>query len=990
MNAKIIKIVTNMIESSENKKTSKLSRFRSHSHNVQNFVLVWLDPNINGKLNDEHREIVKQVRSTISNVKTYGDMNQCIDFLRTLKNEKAFMIVSGALGQNVLPYVCNMSKLDSIYVFCGRKDIHEKWAQNWAKIKGVFTEISPICDLLKQTMQKFEQSFLSLSFVTSTNVSDQNLDQLDQSFMYTQILKEILFEIKYDDQSLKDFASYCQKQYANDQEALDFIKTFSKDYHQHSPVYWYTHPGFIHSMVNQALRTHEVDTIIKMGFFIQDLHEEINKLHIKQTTDHDKQSFIVYRGQGLSKEDFEKLLNAKGGLMSFNSFLSTSKDREVSLEFSQDALNSIELVGVLFKMVIDPSELATPYALINEDSYFKNEEEVLFSMHTVFRIGEIKQIQKNNRFYQVILTLTNSRNKQLSALTELLRDETRGSTGWHRLGMLLIKLGKYDKAEQVYQALFNTNKDENEKALFYHQLGLVKRNQGNYEEALASYKNALDIYQNNRSSDDFDLAAIYNNIGQVYNNMGNYKEALSYYEKSLEIYKHSLAEDHPTLAILYNNIGFVYKNLGEYPCALKSHEKALEIEESILPLNDPSLAASYKNIGLVYYNMGEYAKALSFHEKALEIEQKTLPANHPSLAVSYNNIGLIYDNMGEYSKVLSYYEKTLDIYQENLPQNHPDFAKCYNNIGSIYKNMGEYAKALVFYQKTLEIEGKTLTPNHPSLAISYSNIGMVYDRIGKHSKALESHEKALAICQATLSSKHPILAASYNNIGSVHDNMGNYETALTYYKKTLEIEQEILPSNHSDLATSYNNIGLMYDKLGDYNEAVSYHTKAVEIYENTLPSNHPNLANSYNNIGLAYQQCQEYSKALSFYEKSLNIRQKILPPNHLDVLTCYANISKVYQLMDDYTMALSFYEQLVQARDQTISTEPSTPTTTYINIDRLCNKNANNSKASLSSIPRLKLAKEHLEGGLPRRTTTRKPKTIKARAMVVRCEEYFD
>ncbi|CAF1054450.1 unnamed protein product [Rotaria sp. Silwood1] len=987
MNKKILKIVINSSGGKENKKTAKVSRFRSHSRVIQNFVLVWLDPNINGTLDDEHREIVTQVRSIINNIKMFSDVSKCTDFLRKIKNEKAFMIVSGVLGESAMPNIHNISKLDSIYVFCALKAKHEQWAQNWTKIKGVFTQITPICDLLKQTIQKFEQNFISLSFVTPTNVSDQNLDQLDQSFMYTQILKEILLEIKYNDQCLKDFVSYCQDQYGNDSNDLDVIKRFAEEYRRRSPIYWYTHPGFIHSMVNHALRTHEVDTIIKMGFFIQDLHEEINKLHIKQTNDQDNQSFIVYRGQGLSKEEFEKLLKAKGGLMSFNSFLSTSKNREVSLEFSQDALNHRDLVGVLFKMVIDPSELATPYAFLDDDSYFKSEEEVLFSMHTVFRIGEIKQIQKNNRLHQVILTLTNSRNKQLSALTELLRDETRGSTGWHRLGMLLIKLGKFDKAEQVYRALFGLNTDENEKALLYHQLGLIKRNQGDYEEALSSYKQALDIYQKSRSSDDLDLATTYNNIGQVYNNMGNYPEALSYYEKSLEIYQHSLPDDHSSLAISYNNIGLVHKNMGHYDEALKSHEKALEIEQRTLPLNHPSLATSYKNIGLVYNNMGEYSKALSFHEKALEIEQKTLPSNHPSLAISYNNIGLLYDNIGEYLKSLSFYEKTLEIYQEYLPQNHPDFAMCYNNIGSVYKNMGEYSKALLFYKKTLDIEQKSLTPNHPSLAISYSNIGMVYDCLEQHSDALSSHQKALGICEKTLPPGHPILAVAYNNFGSVHDNMGNYKIALDYYKKTLEIEQKVLPPNHPDLATSYNNIGLVHDKLGDYSEALSSHEKALEIYQKALPPNHPNLANSYNNIGLVCQKKQEYSKALSFYEKALEIRRKILPPNHLDLITCYGNISQLYEIIGEHAMALSFYEQLVQAKEKTTLQNHSTSTNTYSNIDRITDKKEEPLQTSSPS-KFIRINKQvPLNGKLPHRTSFRKNIKIDKKVNVIcNCE----
>jgi hypothetical protein len=60
-------------------------------------------------------------------------------------------------------------------------------------------------------------------------------------------------------------------------------------------------------MLNRALRTYEVDTIIKMGFFIQRLHKEINELHIKQTDGQEKHSFIVYRGQGLLKDEMYHL-----------------------------------------------------------------------------------------------------------------------------------------------------------------------------------------------------------------------------------------------------------------------------------------------------------------------------------------------------------------------------------------------------------------------------------------------------------------------------------------------------------------------------------------------------------------------------------------------------------------------------------------------------------------------------------------------------------
>ena len=63
------------------------------------------------------------------------------------------MIISGALGQHIVPVVHNMSQVDSIFIFCSNKQYHEQWTKEWSKIKGVFTKITPICEALKQAAQ---------------------------------------------------------------------------------------------------------------------------------------------------------------------------------------------------------------------------------------------------------------------------------------------------------------------------------------------------------------------------------------------------------------------------------------------------------------------------------------------------------------------------------------------------------------------------------------------------------------------------------------------------------------------------------------------------------------------------------------------------------------------------------------------------------------------------------------------------------------------
>jgi hypothetical protein len=61
----------------------------------------------------------------------------------------------------------------------------------------VFTEITPICEALKQAALQCEHDAIAVSFMaTSDDISSKKLDRLDCSVMYTQILKEILLSIK--------------------------------------------------------------------------------------------------------------------------------------------------------------------------------------------------------------------------------------------------------------------------------------------------------------------------------------------------------------------------------------------------------------------------------------------------------------------------------------------------------------------------------------------------------------------------------------------------------------------------------------------------------------------------------------------------------------------------------------------------------------------------------------------------------------------------
>ncbi|CAF1370027.1 unnamed protein product [Adineta steineri] len=259
---------------------------------MQNVLLIWLNNNINVN-NADCSNTINQLKRVVNNVNTFTEGEECIEFIQAITNNKVCMIVSGSLGKHIVSHVHHMSQVDTIFIFCSNREWHKQWAKEWPKIKGVFTDITSICEALKQAAHQCEQNATSISFVAS----NKKLDQLDPSFMYSQILKEILLTITFEDKHFEEFISYCRKIYEDDEHELKNVNQLQTTYKNKIPIWWYTWDAFLYRMLNQALRSMDVDMIIRMGFFINDLHCDIQRLHSEQFDNQQSgKTFTVYRG----------------------------------------------------------------------------------------------------------------------------------------------------------------------------------------------------------------------------------------------------------------------------------------------------------------------------------------------------------------------------------------------------------------------------------------------------------------------------------------------------------------------------------------------------------------------------------------------------------------------------------------------------------------------------------------------------------------------
>lgn len=902
-----------------------------HEPILQNFVLIWLDLD-NNVSNDDYHNATMQLQHIVNATHTFNDVDDCIDFLTEIEDQKVLMIISGTVHQHLIRLIHDIPRLHSVYIFCHGTENDRKQTNEWSKVRGISAQTLPICNSIKQTARQYDPNPCSVSFLSSDNVTTSNLNRLDQSFMYSQILKEILLEIDFDvDIMLKSMATLYRAEYLSNHQSTIVLDRFEQNYHNHTPIWWYTSEGFIYSTLNEALRTQEIDNILRMSFFLRALHKDIKQLHSKQMNDHHMGTFTVYRGQAMMKEDFEKMTRTKGGLMSFNNFLSTSTEPTVAHLFAGGSQIGPNSIPIFFEMTIDTSVPSAPFANLDNVSRLGDaEKEILFSMHTVFRIDDIETIEDNNRFWRVKLTLTSDTDKELLDVTKKIREEIEeDSTPLFRLGRFLILFGEYDTAKELYQSILDLKADDdNLKVYIYGQLGKINEDQGNYSDAVSLYDKTLEVYRRLGCPDHFEIGTLYNNIGKLYHSMGEYSKALLHYQKSLEMEENRSLPNELKIALIYTNIGVTYRDMHNYPKSFECCEKSLEINERVLPSHDPRLALSYNNIALAAQGMRKYTMALSFYEKALEIHIRTLPPNHPNFILLYNNMGGVYFEMDQYLKARSFHKKSLEIRQIIYPADHPSLASSYSNIGLTYAAMGEYSDALVLHEKALEIRQKTLPLDYPKLVVSYNTVGTAHRLIGDYSKALLFYEKALETCHRFTPPDDTLVANCHINMGDAYFKMAEYSNAISSYEKGLEIRRNILPMDHPDLGLSYNNLGSAYFNMKDYSKAHSFLTQAFEIYEKTLPQDHPHITQYYNNIGILYSITGEDAKALLSLEKALESRQRTLPSNHPELANSYHHIGRLCTNKGDYSKALSYLKKALEISE--ISLHSNHPDLAYI------------------------------------------------------------
>ena len=286
--------------------------------------------------------------------------------------------------------------------------------------------------------------------------------------------------------------------------------------------------------------------------------------------------------------------------------------------------------------------------------------------------------------------------EQIKKLEDLIKIYPKSFINYFDLGIIYVKLNKYDLALTNFQKTVDLNKNFFQG---YNNLANIYKELKNTEKSIKFFKKAIELSPNY-------INALYN-LAIVYSEIGKYEKSSIYFKKVLKINPKHLAA--------LNNFGLLLKNINRYDEALKCFEKIIHI--------DNNFSKAYNNIGTIALELGDIKNAIFNYKKVLELNTDNF--------TSYKNLLAAYEN----SNQIENYKKTLELSKKKFPDEK--ILGLYTGILLFRKNkFQESAKQLnkINFEKENEIEIK----RNFFLARSY-------DRLGKTDDAFEYFTKANAL-----------------------------------------------------------------------------------------------------------------------------------------------------------------------------------------------------------------------------------------------------
>jgi protein O-GlcNAc transferase len=325
-----------------------------------------------------------------------------------------------------------------------------------------------------------------------------------------------------------------------------------------------------------------------------------------------------------------------------------------------------------------------------------------------------------------------------AVLREVLIDAPTHEGVWHRLGRLLMDVGKLDSAAA---ALREAVRLDCHFVDAQYDLGIVLLNLGETEEAIAAWQLVVELNP--------DHAEAYGQMARAFRMAGRVDQAM----EAIAACSRAI-ENQSVRARESCDAGLALTRQGRNDEALVAYSAAIRL--------DPVLAEAYHGLSVVLERQGKIDLAIGASTTATQLKPDFADA-HNGLGVARRSKGLLADAIEAFATAVR-----LDPAHVHAPNNlacalsesdrldeaiavfrdavraRPNFAATYNNLGNAWRQAGHLDQAISCYRKALEIQpGYVLAHSNLLYALHGHPDYRAADLLGEHHRWNEAHAEPL-------------------------------------------------------------------------------------------------------------------------------------------------------------------------------------------------------------------------------------------------------
>ena len=119
--------------------------------NKENATLIWFDPVTN--TTDDIEKIKEDIKNINNFVLYPTDITTCIDYMKSITEEKILLIISGKNAFKLLPSIINLPQLDSVFIFPENREEVSRLCDDYFKIVGIFDNANDLIISIKENVK---------------------------------------------------------------------------------------------------------------------------------------------------------------------------------------------------------------------------------------------------------------------------------------------------------------------------------------------------------------------------------------------------------------------------------------------------------------------------------------------------------------------------------------------------------------------------------------------------------------------------------------------------------------------------------------------------------------------------------------------------------------------------------------------------------------------------------------------------------------------